>query len=241
LVVGLTIIFYNLVFKWQPWGGRLQMPIFLLGCALIGLLLDKLIRIRIMPELILVFFLISSSPYLLLNTNRPLLPIWEDEAAFTQTIVGRSKIFSNLNEKLKNYPALGEKTTSLFSLLYEGRSVVLSERRELYFLGNFEPFYWYMEAGHYLRNDPSREIGLLMDSNDWEYPLWVLLGQHASQGDWRINHILVEDISGTIPVDHNPLPELILITRDDYHSLPYLSGYEQVYTSTSIQIMKLID
>ena len=34
ITVGLSIIFYSLTFKWQPWGGRLQIPIFLMGSSL---------------------------------------------------------------------------------------------------------------------------------------------------------------------------------------------------------------
>jgi len=78
-----------------------------------------------------------------------------------------------------------------------------------------------------------------MDPNDWEYPLWVLLGQHASQGEWKINHIFVEDSSRQIAQDTNSRPEILLITKDDYWDLPILSFYEQVYESDSIQIMKI--
>jgi len=240
LVIFLSLILYSLAFKWQPWGGRLQTPIFLLGCVATGLLIDKIFKKELFSVGMLIIFLFTSTPYLLLNSNRPLLPLWEDNSVFYDTELER-KIYSSLGNKLDNFPTLENKLTSMLSLFYEGRSVVLTERRELYFLGNFEPYYWYNEACHFVRNDPSRNIGLLMDSNDWEYPLWVLLGQHASPGKWQIDHIDVQDISGTLSHQGTPLPELLLITRDDYQDLAFLSNYEQVYSSVSIQVMKRID
>ena len=111
----------------------------------------------------------------------------------------------------------------------------------MYFLGNFEPYYWYNEACHFVRNDPSHDIGLIMDDNDWEYPLWLLIGQHASPGGKNLYHLNPDDISGTIPTRFNPQPDLLLVTKADYKDLDLLSEYEQIYTSASIQIFKLID
>ena len=129
---------------------------------------------------------------------------------------------------------------SILSILYEGRSVVLTERREISFLGNFEDYYWYIEAAHKVRNTPSHEIGLIMDSNDWEYPLWVLLNQHASPGDLVLYHIDMDDISRTIPQENSSKPGLILVTRDKYHELDILRSYEQIYSSTSIQVYQKV-
>ncbi|MCD6425355.1 MAG: glycosyltransferase family 39 protein [Anaerolineales bacterium] len=238
--VVLSILLFSLVFKWQPWGGRLQTPIFILGCAGAGLIIDRVLKKEIFPSIILVLFLISSTPYLLLNSNRPLLPLWEDNSVFYDTELER-KIYTNLEEKLDRYPGLDEKVKSLLSILYEGRSVLLTERRELYFLGNFEPYWSYVAACHLVRNTPSREIGLIMDSNDWEYPLWVFLNQNAGPGKYKIYHIEVDDVSGSIPKNNNPLPDLILITKNDFQDLAILSGYEQIYSSISIQVMKLLD
>ena len=238
--VVLSILLFSLAFKWQPWGGRLQTPIFLLGCAGAGLIIDQVLKKEIFPSMILVLFFISSTPYLLLNSSRPLLPLWEDSSVFYDSEIER-KIYTNLEEKLDRYPGLAEKVESLLSILYEGRSVVLTERSELYFLGNFEDFYWYAEACHLVRNTPSREIGLIMDSNDWEYPLWVFLNQNAGPGKYKIYHIEVDDISGGIPRDNYPLPDLILITKNEFQDLEILSSYEEIYTSKSIQVMKLLD
>lgn len=236
----LSILLFSLAFKWQPWGSRLQTPIFLLGSILIALLVDKIFPKQIIPSGLIVLFFLISIPYLLMNTIRPLLPLWEDDTVFYDTAIERT-IYTSVGNFVKRYPAMEDYLHSFTSLFYEGRSVLHTKRRELYFLGNIEPFYQYMEVGHYLRNDPAREIGLIMDSNDWEYPLWVLIGQHASEGKWQLFHLAVENVSGTIPTNHNPHPELILITRSEYQDLEFLSAYEQIYSSPSIQIMKRIE
>ncbi len=51
-----SILLFSLVFKWQPWGGRLQTPIFLLGCSLSGYFVDKVFKKDIFPVLILIAF-----------------------------------------------------------------------------------------------------------------------------------------------------------------------------------------
>jgi len=230
-----SILLFSLIFKWQPWGGRLQTPIFLLGCSLFGYLIEKVFKKDIFPVLILIVFLVSSTPFLLLNSNRPLLPLWEDSSAFYDTEIER-QIYTNLGEKLDRYPNLAGKVKSILSILYEGRSVVLTERGELYFLGNFKDYYWYAGACHLVRNTPSSEIGLIMDSNDWEYPLWVMLNKHAVPKERILYHINVDDISGTIPRAYDEKPGLILVTKDQYQDLEILKSYEQIYSSSSIQV-----
>ena len=238
LVILLCILFFSLAFKWQPWGGRLQTPIFLMGCVVIGFVFDHLFRKDNLPIIIFLLLLIISTPYLLLNFSRPLLPLWEDDSVFYDTELER-RIYSRIDQNLENYPALSQKLSSAFSILYEGRSVVLTNRDELIFLGNFEPYYWYNAACHYVRNDPSQDIGLIMDNNQWEYPLWVLIGQHASSGPRNLYHINVDNISGTISNNNSPEPGLILVTKSEYKDIIDLSIYSQVYSSTSIQIFKL--
>ena len=77
----------------------------------------------------------------------------------------------------------------------------------------------------------------MMDSNDWEYPIWVLLRQPASKGPIEINHIHVEDISGSLESTQEQFPEYILATNDQYQDMIDLYNYELVYTSDSIQVL----
>ena len=238
--VVLSILLFSLVFKWQPWGGRLQTPIFLLGCTMAGYLLDKAFKKEIFPTLILILFLLSSTPFLLLNSNRPLLPLWEDSSVFYDTEL-ENMIYNYLEEKLDRYPILAGKVKSILSILYEGRSVILTERRELYFLGNFEDYYWYAEACHLVRNTPSREIGLIMDSNDWEYPIWVFLNQNAGPGKYKIYHIGLDDISATLKSPAEPKPDLIILTKNLDEDSHELRDYIIVYESKTVQLFKRME
>jgi len=234
-----SILLFSLVFKWQPWGGRLQTPIFLLGCVGVGYLLERAFQREIILSSILIIFLISSTPFLLLNSIRPLLPLWEDSSVFYDTEIER-KIYTNLGEKLDRYPSLSGKVKSILSILYEGRSVVLTERREINFLGNFKDYYWYIEACHMVRNTPGREIGLIMDSNDWEYPLWLMLDKHAEPGNRVLYHINMDDISNSIPQPYQEKPGLIMVTKDKHENLEILKLYEQIYSSSSIQVYQKV-
>ncbi len=230
----LAILFFSLAFRWQPWGARLQIPIFMLGSIVIGISIDSLLKKTYFPTLLIILFFITSTPFLLQNSNRPFMPPWNDKTFL------EGKFMSRINEHIDQYPSLSWRYHAFLRMFYKGRSIWVTSRDELYFLSNYSFIHSYKEASHYLRNDPSREIGLIMDPNDWEYPLWVMLDQHASQGEWKINHILVDDISGKITNNFNSKPEILLITKDEYWDLPLLSFYEQVYESNTIQIMKKI-
>ena len=232
----LSIVLFSLLFKWQPWGGRLQTPIFLLGSVLIAYLIDKLTTKNLIPSFLIAGFFLISLPYLLLNTIRPVLPIWEDDTVFYNT---RAKefVYTRVIKFVNNRPNLQKSITPFASLFYEGRSVLHTERRELYFLGNFNDYYSYRSATKVIRDNDPHKIGLMMNSNDWEYPIWVLLRQPASKGPIEINHIHVKDISGRLESTQDQFPEYILATNDQYQDMIDLYGYELVYTSASIQVL----
>ena len=236
----LSILLFSLAFKWQPWGSRLQTPIFTLGSVLIALLIDKIFSKQIIPSGLIILFFLISTPYLLMNTSRPLLPLWEDDSVFYDTKIERT-IYTPIINFVKRYPTLENNLGSFTSLFYEGRSVLHTKRHELYFLGNIKDYYWYVEASIVVRDFQPQEVGLLMDSNDYEYPLWVLQRHHASWKPRQIYHIQVDDISATLEVELNQYPEIIMVTTKDYQELIDLHNYELVYSSDTIQVLKLLE
>jgi hypothetical protein len=233
----LAITFYNLAIKWQPWGGRLQTPIFFLGIVLIGALLDTTTKKNLVPSMVLALFLLGSVPYLLLNPIRPFLPFWEDDSVFYDSPIER-RLISGISEKLRPYPDLKARISSFLSVFYEGRSVFLTDRKELYFLGNIDDQYPYRAACHLIRNLQVHSIGLIMDNNDWEYPLWVFLNQDSTQGTYKIDHLYVENNTAKLAGNIDPNPDILLVTRADFVS-PELSLYEQIYSSDPIQLYQL--
>jgi hypothetical protein len=228
----LSMLLFSIAFKWQPWGARLQATILLLGCVVIGLLSD-LIRIKrwILSPLILVI-LITSSLYMFNNSNRPFFPLWSADT------IEQNALLNKLEKSTKGKPIPSRIYKKSLDFLFRGRSIWVSDRHLLYFLSNFSNYQSYRRTRNYLLEKPYREVGLIMHSNHWEYPLWAMIGAHASQGEWQINHIQVEDISAQIPNDINPTPELVLTTKDDAQDLPFLADYELVIDTPKIMIWK---
>ena len=70
VVVSGFLIFCLLV-KWQIWHSRLHLPLFVLFSAFLGLMLSQ-IKPKIVVQLILVVFILSSLPWLFLNKYRPI-------------------------------------------------------------------------------------------------------------------------------------------------------------------------
>ena len=240
LSIVISIIFFSAMFKWQPWGSRLQAPIFLLGSALMGCVLDKIKSRQGYQLVLLIIFFITSLPFLFLNPIRPFLPLYEDDTIFYNTPV-KEFFYTRIDKYTQQYPIVRENISSFMSIFYQGRSVFLTKRKELNFLGHFDYYHNYNVAKNVVRDYNPQEVGLLMDSNDWEYPLWVFLKRHASQGNPIIYHINVDNESAALNPQRNPYPEIIMATNDDYYQMIDYYNYELVYSSDSIQVLKLQD
>ena len=235
--VVISTILFCLLFKWQPWGSRLQIPIFLLGTTLIAYLFDRFQKNRLLITSVVILLSLSSLPYLFLNPIRPLLPFWEDDSVFYNTEF-KEKLYIWTTEFVHQYPSLEDKLSSFASLFYEGRSVLFTDRRELYFLGNIDYHYDYRQATAVVRDLNPKEVGLLLGTNHWEYPIWVLLDQHASANGINIYHIKVNNNSGKFSNSDNQTPETILATYEAYQEFVEIHGYDVVYSSDSIHVLK---
>lgn len=232
----LGVILFNLLLKWQPWGTRLQAPLFMLGSVLIGSFIAEIAGKSWLNIIVVGILLIFSLPYLLLNTTRPVLPLFTSDS-----LVSQNRVVMYLGNKIDKFflkhPGLSENLKPVRSLFYDGRSILYTKRKRLYFLSNFSYFYDYAEAKNEIEKYPVSEIGLLMDSNDWEYPIWALLGRNAAQGLPEIKHIMVKDVSRKYDTAGNELPPLIVATAKDSDGV--LSGQEFsiVYEADSIQVL----
>src|SRR5262249_22669427 len=76
-----------------------------------------------------------------------------------------------------------------------GRSILTASRIDLYFThrtwGLRDP---YREASDFLKARGDSQIGLLLPRDEWEYPLWVLLGADGTR-DVQLEHLMVKNIS----------------------------------------------
>lgn len=176
-VIGGFLLFC-LILKWQPWGTRLQQPLFVLGAPVIGIVWDRICR-RSLILLIAALLFIDTLPFALWNTPRPLLP--------------------ELNSIIAHFSHGARLTPTIFTV----------DRNPQYFSNG--PQFWipFLNAALIIKATGARNVGIVKDNDDWDYPLWVLLGGANGTGGPRIEHIEVRNKSGTIPLgDFHP--DLIL-------------------------------
>jgi hypothetical protein len=62
-------------------------------------------------------------------------------------------------------------------------------------------------------DEGAEEVGLCLGYDDYEYPLWVLVGRHASQGSPRFRHVGVTDVSKKQEKPNLPAPDLVVATK----------------------------
>lgn len=63
----------SFLFRWQPWGNRLVLPLYVIGAGLVGAWLEG--RRPLGQALVALLLLVGALPALLTNTARPVLPI----------------------------------------------------------------------------------------------------------------------------------------------------------------------
>lgn len=68
-----SLVLFNILLTWQPWGSRLQLPFFVLASAFIGSIFIDVFSRAAFAYLLVFVLTVSSSPYLLFSASRPLL------------------------------------------------------------------------------------------------------------------------------------------------------------------------
>ena len=201
-VVTVSTVMFSLLFKWQPWGNRLQLPLFFLGSPLVGYMKDRIKGSYFLILLGIFSFFCYSVPYVMLNSTRPLVPIFKKESDF------------RINKFFSNRPHLYDEYAEIIAPFYNNRSSVLrTDRQMMYFSSNMSFYEDYQKVMNVVNDLEVEVIGLYLDSNHWEYPIWVLANRNASVGAPHFKHVAVEDISARLDPDIENLPEYIISTR----------------------------
>lgn len=73
-------------------------------------------------------------------------------------------------------------------------SVFSAARDDQYFIKRRELAAPYTEAAQFIASANCPEVGLSIDINDWEYPLWILLNEKMN-GTVRLEHVNVTNVS----------------------------------------------
>ena len=227
--IAACVILYSLIFKWQPWGNRLQLPIFMVGAPLIGYGIDRLRVQRILLLIGIIAFSIYSVPYLTLNSTRPLFPVFKKSSPFRSNLV--RKFFSNRPELYKDY-------AELIAPFYKDLSILHTDRQTQYFAGNSSNLKDYQNVMAAVNQIDTETIGLHLGTNHWEYPIWVFANKHASFGSPLFTHIGVVSSSGVLDDDGEELPKYIISTKFKEDDLIENEIYSIVIDTPSITLLE---
>jgi signal transduction histidine kinase len=89
-------------------------------------------------------------------------------------------------------------------------SILLTDREDQYFRNRPVIQESYREAVRFLAVRKCDHVGLRLDEDDWEYPLWVLM-QDAGRGRVRLDHVDVENETAMLPIENDQHCALIQI------------------------------
>ena len=103
--------------------------------------------------------------------------------------------------------------TRSFVALVNNSILSANEPYKSYFINRPELYADYSAAAKIIMDEGAEEVGLCLGYDDYEYPLFVLVGRHASLGIPRFRHVGVMDVSRMKENPHLPPPVMILATK----------------------------
>jgi len=202
-----SIILFSGLLKWQPWGTRLQLPIFSLGIPIFVVLVD---RLRKFNSIIIILFLgltIYSLPYLFLNSTRPLVPLFSDSSSLRS---------NKIKQFFSDRPDLYDEYKEIISPLYKDVSVLRTDRSQQYFSSYSSIYQHYSVVMNAVNQLNEKVIGLELGSNDWEYPIWVFAGNNAIRRSPVFFHVGVENITKDLGLRFVNLPDYVISSKGDF-------------------------
>lgn len=188
-----AFILFCLVFKWQPWHSRLQLPLFVLSSPVLGVVLGKC-RHRALADGAAACLLVAALPWMFFNSSKP---------------------------------------------VFGARSIFTTPRSEQYFISKMMWLRPYSDAARVLADLRCGDVGLMIGSNDWEYPLWVALKTEKS-ARIHIEHVNVTNVSqktrDAFPVRTHACA--LFVVSDDPPSRVSIEGrsYVQVWSAESFSV-----
>jgi len=146
-------------------------------------------------------------------------------------------------------PFLISNDTRPFVALADDSISSTNGRFKSYFINRPELYDDYSAAAKIIMDAGTEKVGLCLGYDDYEYPLWVLVGRHASRGTPKFRHVDVVNISKMQKKQDLP-PDLIVATKrldgNQIHGKgrqvddPCLDRqYVEIFDSINIRIWKL--
>jgi hypothetical protein len=192
-----SFLVYSFLFKWQPWGNRLLLPIFILSMLAVTLALYQVIqKSRLGLHLVFIFFVLYAIPSVYLNRNKPMFDLYQMRSILNKPKGMMTKEeFNDQSEKIKhellNYYSFNQDVylinqklprvdkeklfklqDSLFFFEDEKISIFKKSREENYFIN--QPYLYPMFTSIF-RDIPQNKnrLALYISGDAYEYPLWV--------------------------------------------------------------------
>jgi hypothetical protein len=139
-------------------------------------------------------------------------------------------------------------TRPLAALVTDGMPST-DERLRSYFVNRRELDGDYRAAARIILEEEVETVGLCMGYDDYEYPLWVLVGREATRGSPTFRHVGVHDASRMKEEGGFPAPMLVVSTKrldaDPVSGVgrqavdPCLEGaYEIIYDSATLSVLR---
>ena len=234
-----SALLYCLLFRWQPWGSRLVLPLFVLWAPLVGVVLEEvrptmtapLTRRLTVPA---VGVVIVAAVLVVLAYRRQWPPVIADwslafaVALLVATLITLAVILIFLVSRrifLQDWTVLLCIGLLLMSLPYAvanstrpliGRFSILGrDRMSVMFANTPQLLRPYEAAARFIRQSGPGDVGLITAESSYEYPLWALLGDPAGAGR-RIEHIDVNNSTSAagVPSKHFD-PKLVFVVDAD--------------------------
>ncbi|NEQ31167.1 MAG: hypothetical protein F6K04_09195 [Leptolyngbya sp. SIO4C5] len=111
------------------------------------------------------------------------------------------------------------------------QNIFNQSRTEQYFLSNPDAQEAYIEAANFIQSQACSKVGLKLSGNTWEYPLWVMLNNHAKP-TLQIEHVDVDNASvakAEVTGDRRFVPCTIVADNVMTSDRPQLSIFENTY------------
>ena len=174
----------------------------------------------------------------------PLFVLWS--AAIATTLSG------TVLARAQTYVVVLLVVTSQFALFYNetrpligARNIFTVARLEQYFRNQPDLQAPYRHAATLVQDKRCAEIGLWLEGNTWEYPLWILLNVGGTDG-LRIEHVRVSNESARASL-HGGMSNFVpcaLVVVETAESPSHITEGDRAYSkiwSTSVSVMRKMD